>query len=335
MRLFVCDHAQARRRVGGGRRFEIGRPELWIGRGRSSLRSAPRLAQGRAWHIHPPTPPPALPTPLPCSVVDSNTDSISISDMDPSFVNDSYELSQPATQTQPQTQLATQEAQSSSNLPDGLFGLLTGWSISSSELNLLDPAQRRAASSKPDRIELRFSQPVVHVGRGPRCQVRLDGKKISNAHAEIWYDESDGNVRLRDNSTNGTYVRNSRIAKGQVTVLGSGDTVVFGPPSMNPIEDFRYTFHGRQSVAERDKLFGPTSDGGGIQAKYEVMEQIGKGSFATVRRAIDRTTGEQVAVKIVSKARFAGNPKTMIMIRREIELMKVVKHVSQTSISPK
>ncbi len=247
--------------------------------------------------------------------------------MDPSFVNDSYELSQPATQTQPQTQLATQEVHAASNLPEGVFGLLTGWSISSSELNLLDPEQRRAVGSKPSRIELRFSQEGYHVGRGPRNQIRLDGKKISSTHAVIWYDHSDGNVRIRDHSTNGTTVHNQRLARGNVTVLNSGDTIIFGPPSNSPADDFRYTFQGRVSVADRDGLFGE-SDGGGIRDLYEVMEQIGKGSFATVRRAIDRNTGQQVAVKIVNKARFASNPKTMMMIRREIDIMKQLNHVS-------
>jgi len=244
-----------------------------------------------------------------------------------SFVNDSYELSQPATQTQPQTQLATQEGQSGSTLPEGLFGLLTGWSLSSSQLNALDPETRLAAASRPDRVELRFDQPVVHVGRGPRCELRLDGKKISNKHAIIWFDNDDGNVKIQDHSTNGTIVRNTRLCKGEVTVLGSGDTIIFGPPGTSNADDFRYTFQGRQSVADRDKLFGD-SDGGGIREKYDVMEQIGKGSFATVRRAIDRKTGVQVAVKIVNKARFATNPKTMAMIRREIDLMRVVHHVS-------
>lgn len=243
-----------------------------------------------------------------------------------SYVQDSYESSQPSqTQTQPQTQVAAQADGPARNLPSHLWGLLTGWAASSSELFQLDRGQRQL---KPGRLELSDDKFRYQVGRHPRCELRLDGKKISSFHADIFLDQGDGQVKIRDTSTNGTTVRNTRLSKGEVTVLQSGDSIIFGALSHNPLEDFRYTFQGAVSVADRDNLFGD-SDGGGIRELYDVQEQIGKGSFATVRRAIDRRTGTTVAVKIVNKARFIGNPKTMEMIRREIAIMKQIDHVSR------
>ena len=37
---------------------------------------------------------------------------------------------------------------------------------------------------------------------------------------------------------------------------------------------------------------------GGLYVHYDMRDQIGKGSFATVKRAINRQTGEFVAVKV-------------------------------------
>lgn len=35
-------------------------------------------------------------------------------------------------------------------------------------------------------------------------------------------------------------------------------------------------------------------------ARYQVLEELGSGSFGTVYKAIDKTTGEVVAIKHVS-----------------------------------
>ena len=60
--------------------------------------------------------------------------------------------------------------------------------------------------------------------------------------------------------------------------------------------------------------------------KYEIRNQIGKGSFATVHRAIDRATGRWRAIKIINKARFANNAQTTMMLKREVAIMKELKH---------
>ena len=39
----------------------------------------------------------------------------------------------------------------------------------------------------------------------------------------------------------------------------------------------------------------------GVKEVYKFTEIIGKGSFGTVRRAIHRDSGEQVAIKVMKK----------------------------------
>ena len=41
-----------------------------------------------------------------------------------------------------------------------------------------------------------------------------------------------------------------------------------------------------------------------IKEEYKIQEQIGQGSYAHVRRAKHRKTGEHVAIKVVSKKRM-------------------------------
>ena len=54
--------------------------------------------------------------------------------------------------------------------------------------------------------------------------------------------------------------------------------------------------------------------------------QIGKGSFATVKKAYDRMTGTPRAIKQIAKHRFAMNAKTLKMFEREIGIIKVLDH---------
>ena len=56
---------------------------------------------------------------------------------------------------------------------------------------------------------------------------------------------------------------------------------------------------------------------GGLFQKYDVQEQLGKGSFAVVHKAIDKDTGAIVAIKIINKSRFSKDKKSRQMLKRE------------------
>lgn len=61
-----------------------------------------------------------------------------------------------------------------------------------------------------------------------------------------------------------------------------------------------------------------------IKEFYKIERIIGKGSFATVRRAKKRDTGERFAVKILSKRKMTEDDKMSLEI--ETEIMKRVDH---------
>ncbi|KAH9761791.1 CBL-interacting serine/threonine-protein kinase 24 [Citrus sinensis] len=60
-------------------------------------------------------------------------------------------------------------------------------------------------------------------------------------------------------------------------------------------------------------------------AKYEVGRTIGEGTFAKVRFAQNRETGESVAMKVLAKSTILKH-RMVDQIKREISIMKIVRH---------
>lgn len=67
----------------------------------------------------------------------------------------------------------------------------------------------------------------------------------------------------------------------------------------------------------------PPTDG--LHVYYDVTNELGKGSFATVMKAIERSTGVWYAIKIITeKPSRHGNNRNAF--KREIDIMKKLKH---------
>lgn len=58
----------------------------------------------------------------------------------------------------------------------------------------------------------------------------------------------------------------------------------------------------------------------GIRVDYKIESVIGKGSFATVRKGKFRSTGEKVAIKIISKRKLSEDDRQAL--QNEIEILK-------------
>ena len=59
---------------------------------------------------------------------------------------------------------------------------------------------------------------------------------------------------------------------------------------------------------------------------YLLNEELGSGGFAKVVQGIHIPTGEKVAVKIMDKAQIFAEPLNLTRIRREIAILKIVRH---------
>ncbi|ORX51995.1 Pkinase-domain-containing protein [Hesseltinella vesiculosa] len=65
---------------------------------------------------------------------------------------------------------------------------------------------------------------------------------------------------------------------------------------------------------------------------YYVGKTLGKGASGRVKLGIHKHTGEQVAIKIISKAHLAANPAIEKAVRREIAIMKLIRHPNIMSL---
>lgn len=61
-----------------------------------------------------------------------------------------------------------------------------------------------------------------------------------------------------------------------------------------------------------------------IKELYKIEGTIGRGSFATVKKAKNRTTKQKVAVKVLSKRKMSDTD--LAALRQEIEILKQVDH---------
>ena len=61
-----------------------------------------------------------------------------------------------------------------------------------------------------------------------------------------------------------------------------------------------------------------------IKETYKIEGTIGKGSFATVKKAKNRATGVRYAVKVMSKKKMSDEDKQAM--QQEIEILRQVDH---------
>lgn len=92
-----------------------------------------------------------------------------------------------------------------------------------------------------------------------------------------------------------------RVARGQSRILRDGNEIAFGSPmpQENPVEDYRYIY---RHLAPLELT--------GIHAHYDMAHELGRGTFATVMKAMSRESGEWFAVKIIHGNKVRPTPTT-------------------------
>ncbi|KIJ68026.1 hypothetical protein HYDPIDRAFT_165764 [Hydnomerulius pinastri MD-312] len=206
------------------------------------------------------------------------------------MMQDAHEINNPDDMMDDQTQQATQSTQHSSQANGDVNAHLWGF---------LQPC-----GPQLKRIDFFRCSPVVNIGRhATENDIVLPGGKVSNRHCSIKWDgkESDKSaVTVSDLSSNGTWINGVRIGKGSSAILKEGNEIAFGTPQPQPgsLEDYRFIY--------RHTAGGPPQ--GGVHAFYDISHELGKGSFATVMKAISRATGQWFAIKMIqeNKVRRAG-----------------------------
>jgi calcium/calmodulin-dependent protein kinase I len=68
-----------------------------------------------------------------------------------------------------------------------------------------------------------------------------------------------------------------------------------------------------------------------ITENYDIKEEVGKGAFSVVKLAVNKKTGEKVAVKIINKTK-ASSEADAKRLQTEVEILKKVKHPNIISL---
>ena len=137
----------------------------------------------------------------------------------------------------------------------------------------------------------------------------LELPTISNRHCIIFNETKDGkNVAiLEDLSSNGTFVNEAIVGRNKRRELEHADQI-------SVLDQARFMFY-----------YTHNRDRNAFRQQYRILNQLGKGHFATVYLCVERTTGMQYAVKRFEK-RPGDDRSRAEGLQQEIGVLRSVSH---------
>ncbi|KAL3477836.1 cytochrome P450 [Aspergillus californicus] len=148
------------------------------------------------------------------------------------------------------------------------------------------------------------------IGRHPECDLVLNIPTVSNRHFLVFPENKRGDTVaiVEDLSSNGTFINDAIIGRNKHRELEDGDEVTI-------LGEVRFVFRGPR-----------TKNVNGFQQQYRVMQQLGKGHFATVYLCVERATGTHYAVKMFEKRPGDSQKSQNDSLMQEIGLLMGVSH---------
>lgn len=221
------------------------------------------------------------------------------------------------TQTQPtQKSPATQEEAHDSNHVCRL--ICTSGQYQHFDLNIAKPTRTAGLATKKTWI----------FGRNSECDFVLSTcTRLSNKHFKLWLNLSDKTLWIQDTSTNGTHLNGNRLVKGSNYIINQGDEISVGIGVPQDVIRIVVLFSDKYNPSNSDNNSVIKDDG--IYKEFIIKnETIGQGAFATVKKVIERATGDSYAVKIINRRRaiHAGGKGAMLGVNRELEILRKLNH---------
>ena len=161
------------------------------------------------------------------------------------------------------------------------------------------------------KMERGFPSSGYLIGRHPECDVILDIPTISNRHCLIFNEHRDGKsvAVLEDLSSNGTFVNEAIVGRNKRRELEDGDEVTI-------LDEARFVFRYPQSKG----------DVNAFRQQYRLLQQLGKGHFATVYLCVEKSTGFKFAVKKFEKRHGESQKSQTEGLQQEIAVLMSVSH---------
>ncbi len=139
---------------------------------------------------------------------------------------------------------------------------------------------------------------------------QLNLPTISNRHCIVFNENKDGMsvAILEDLSSNGTFVNEAIVGRNKRRELEDADEI-------SVLDQARFTFRYPQS-----------RDSNAFRQQYRILQQLGKGHFATVYLCVERATGTQYAVKRFERRHGDSEKSRTEGLQQEIGVLKSVSH---------
>ncbi len=155
---------------------------------------------------------------------------------------------------------------------------------------------------------------TFHIGESKLAHDRSDRvivlPTISNRHCLIFPENAHGEsiAMLEDLSSNGTFVNDAIIGRNKRRELRDADEIMVA-------DEARFTFRYPRSHR-----------GSGFRQQYTLLQQLGKGHFATVYLCIEKATGQRFAVKIFHRRPGVDERSKNEGLQQEIAVLMAVSH---------
>jgi serine/threonine-protein kinase CHEK2 len=148
------------------------------------------------------------------------------------------------------------------------------------------------------------------IGRHRECDLVLDIPTISNRHCLIFNENKNGGTVgvVEDLSSNGTFVNETILGRNKRRELEDGDEITVLDEARFV---FRYPQHRETSA---------------FRSQYRILQQLGKGHFATVYLCVERATGLKFAVKKFEKRTGESQKSQTEGLQQEIAVLMGVSH---------
>ena len=148
------------------------------------------------------------------------------------------------------------------------------------------------------------------IGRHPECDLIVDIPTVSNRHCLLFNETRDGDALavLEDLSSNGTFVNDQILGRNKRRELEDGDEITI-------LDEARFIFR-----------YPRNRDSSGFHSQYRILQQLGKGHFATVYLCVERSTGFKFAVKKFEKRMGDSQRSQTEGLQQEIAVLMSVSH---------
>ena len=148
------------------------------------------------------------------------------------------------------------------------------------------------------------------VGRHPECDMVLDIPTVSNRHCLLFNETRNGDsiAVLEDLSSNGTFVNEALVGRNKRRELEDADEITI-------LDEARFVFR-----------YPKNRDSSAFNSQYRILQQLGKGHFATVYLCVDRASGFKYAVKKFERRMGESQKSQTEGLQQEIALLMSVSH---------